>query len=1432
MPPKARWRYSRDEVPTTQAFDTETYRGQVKVVCTPTAFFEPDKDAEHLIGWIWENGKELNWLWNISFDRDVVLRPYLESEAFGEEEKARLLLSHRVKIGKFLVTIIGNKSFSINTGRHKRKTFYDAGTFYRDAETALPLDVVAKEVLGAGKNAGELGISRQRIGEEEGYYEANREKIIEYCKQDANLTKLLGDRLFVVSKAALGYYPKRWSSPASLAKAWLERNAADLMKKPEKNPHEPFHHSYRGGIFMSTLGREKNVSEVDICCLADDTRVDGRMIRDVRVGDTVNGQRVIDVRRFQNAPCIELGVASGHVITSTKDHRHAVPANGSAKTALRAASRVRRDGYLLVDDWPCRPLSDEAVMSGVLHAEGSWTLHKRVWKKDARMGPNGGRFGYSNRITISIDERETELRAFITKFLRDRDYTYHETTRGHGLEFKMWRETEVNELRLMYEQHARAAAPDDAAGFLRGFFEGDGTVNAARHTITAVQADAEKTAVVKNKMVQLGFHPYRYEMMVSQIGLECKMRRAHCDAALAYTCFEITQREIPRWMNVVGFVSRAKRQRVAAKVISKREVGKRDVTDITLDGDHLYYANGVLTHNSAYGYALLHAPKLEALTGPIDSTNVSDDAVLGSYYCMVEFDGKIPYRSEDAFAVPLRPEKHLVERIIYPNSHGKLRPYYADLVEIRHWQRTGRRYHVLNGFEYKWRSKRKGELQFPTLRHLLDRIVTLKAEGNRGNISAKLQREFLKKIVVSIYGCMAEAKHGETPWTTWPMASFITASCRRQIWEQWEKIDQGGGRVISVNTDCLADNTVLSDGKRIGDVLAGDIVDGQRVTDVRHFMKPTYRLAFDNGREVVASAEHRFLSDGGCVERMRLIEVGQMHAGTIRSTTVVTNGWDSVAHPPDSVFAGIMWAEGSRFIDKTISRKNYRHPDEPPCSWTRSRLSLTVGAKETELRQFLRDYLRAARVHFSERPYPDGINACEFSVWRTRDVRLLGDAYREAAGSSDADTMRGFLCGAFEGGGCGRGRVISVTQVDAVKRSTVTRMLSAMGYRFSIYETDAHTVQFARGAHAASKRHTMRLNARDVTRWMREVSFLSAHKRSRVSAKLIRKEPAGMLPVTDLSLDGDHLFWANGMRSHNSIRYRKGAYTVPLTFTGEVGGFETKFDGCEVVHYQSGIAVILHPPGHEVSCKECAKLPRVVKRHGKWEGHANRCRDPTTGELCGKPDCHPAGCPCCQKDGHAAFVRRRGMPSLTPAMLLNAHGTELYVSSRRGLHIMEGVIQNRMGEIGDIRTARDENDGARNRPIRLDANLMCFSIDPKDLRFEVFSKKSVACLPPEYDTLVGGKWKEMQWDVREEEFGTSEREALKRLKKAHPRVEHVVPMDFIEWTSTEIGYVPLTLPALPMGVKVVPQKYYFPTMPITHFTTTTRPLAAEPSDGI
>ena len=254
--------------PQIEAFDTESNHGNILLLASSKEFIEP-KSFEDTLHFLWENGKELNFFYNIGFDFSVILKPFLETQVKFDLEEIRRLKSF--EFDGFKISWVGNKSFSITLIKGKRrKNYFDIAQFYNDGSFQT-LDTVAKEVLGYGKNNEELGINREKIGNEEGYYREHRDLIIKYCLQDARITKELSKYKINSVFNDFNFYPKSWYSNASISKAYLSKFHSDekwLFWKLINNNKRAFNYifnSYNGGLFNTfKLGYQENISELDI----------------------------------------------------------------------------------------------------------------------------------------------------------------------------------------------------------------------------------------------------------------------------------------------------------------------------------------------------------------------------------------------------------------------------------------------------------------------------------------------------------------------------------------------------------------------------------------------------------------------------------------------------------------------------------------------------------------------------------------------------------------------------------------------------------------------------------------------------------------------------------------------------------------------------------------------------------------------------------------------------------------------------------------------------------------------------------------------------------------------------------------------------------------------------------------------------------------
>jgi hypothetical protein len=210
-------RYHVRRMPRLMAFDTEACRGNLLVVSSPTRHQEYHGKPQRMLAWLWKNAREMNLLYNLAYDRDVLIKPLLGR--ISKLDRKRVREDHELTRGPFRITLLGNKSFSIRRGKDGHaKRFFDVSPFFADGERSLPLDEVARVYLGEGKSDKEEGIDRAKLGKVPSYYRAHRKAIIRYCRHDARLTLQLARLLLKSLAATLGYFPSRLNSKASISK--------------------------------------------------------------------------------------------------------------------------------------------------------------------------------------------------------------------------------------------------------------------------------------------------------------------------------------------------------------------------------------------------------------------------------------------------------------------------------------------------------------------------------------------------------------------------------------------------------------------------------------------------------------------------------------------------------------------------------------------------------------------------------------------------------------------------------------------------------------------------------------------------------------------------------------------------------------------------------------------------------------------------------------------------------------------------------------------------------------------------------------------------------------------------------------------------------------------------------------------------------------
>ena len=281
--------------PTIEGFDTETYLGYIKLITSSNAYLEPT-EAMQVLDFLWKHGKKLNFFYNLKYDVSSIIKGFLVSDIYHDMKGIadETLFTKTITLGVYELTLIGFKAMKlvkicddngnelpIRSRLRNSRLFYDIAPFYASSSgQRRTLDTVMKEVLGRGKSDKELGIDREKIGNEEGYYEANRSKIIQYGMDDARGTRDLAVKKSDNIHEMTGMYLQQYYSPASIAKLFMDKKHSDqrrcywnmlsaLEKEQDESKSALFYQytylSYYGGLVNTPiLGKNDNISEIDI----------------------------------------------------------------------------------------------------------------------------------------------------------------------------------------------------------------------------------------------------------------------------------------------------------------------------------------------------------------------------------------------------------------------------------------------------------------------------------------------------------------------------------------------------------------------------------------------------------------------------------------------------------------------------------------------------------------------------------------------------------------------------------------------------------------------------------------------------------------------------------------------------------------------------------------------------------------------------------------------------------------------------------------------------------------------------------------------------------------------------------------------------------------------------------------------------------------
>lgn len=261
-------------------------------------------------------------------------------------------------------------------------------------------------------------------------------------------------------------------------------------------------------------------------------------------------------------------------------------------------------------------------LAGILLAEGC------LLKRDAKYFDKSrgkGRNSHQHRVEICINSNEKEFKDRI-KYIFKKLWNVELYEIKHGNKSGITLATAKKEIYHHVAKLLDEIEKLDARSALRGFFEGDGSVNFVRRTIVFNHSakNKDKLKIVAELLDKLGIG-YSWH--------EFKGNKPMC-------IIEIAKRDdIVKFATLVGAISNDKSEKIKRileektfeisggfydiediKVSTSHYRGK--VYDLTLEGEPYYFANGIQTHNSMYPSIMI-------------SYNISPDTLNSSDDCHI-----------------------------------------------------------------------------------------------------------------------------------------------------------------------------------------------------------------------------------------------------------------------------------------------------------------------------------------------------------------------------------------------------------------------------------------------------------------------------------------------------------------------------------------------------------------------------------------------------------------------------------------------------------------------------------------------------------------------------------------------------------------------------------------------------------------------------
>jgi hypothetical protein len=346
---------------------------------------------------------------------------------------------------------------------------------------------------------------------------------------------------------------------------------------------------------------------------------------------------------------------------------------------------------------------------------------------------------------------------------------------------------------------------------------------------------------------------------------------------------------------------------------------------------------------------------------------------------------------------------------------------------------------------------------------------------------------------------------------------------------------------------------LMADGrtKKLADVRVGDEIYGTarrgahrlyvKTTVLAHWstVKPAYRVTLEDGTELIASGDHRFLSDRGWkhVTGSQRGPETRPHLTTNNKLAGVgkfTSGPDTGLDYRRGYLCGIIRGDGH------LGTYRYARPGRFDSVVHRFRLALADAESLRRARVYLQELGIPTREFAFQSASPRGRPMHAIRTSRRGHLESIKDAIDWPDKPSEEWT-KGFLAGIFDAEGTYSKRILRISNTDLTILGNVVTAFERLGFRWR-FELTANSNGLCTVRLLGGIREALRFFHTVDPAITRKRSIEGAAVRSSASLKVASIEPLGIdLPMYDITT-GTGDFIANGVISHNCFARKTHTY--------------------------------------------------------------------------------------------------------------------------------------------------------------------------------------------------------------------------------------------------------------------------------------------------